>query len=474
MRCLTLADELRGGGSEVVFLTAPYEGNINARIEERGYEMRAVAVDETGWTWEDDRSATRAALRSLTPDVLLVDRYGIDARWEKAMRDITRRIAVIDDLADRPHDADLLIDQNWYAGYERRYDTLLSDRCERLLGPRYAMLGPAYRALPPRPTSTSVARVLIFFGGSDPTGETIKALETFASLGRPSLACDLVIGGGNPRAGEVKRRAGGVAGVVVHENVAHLASLMRGADLALGAGGMTTWERFAAGLPAITVSVAPNQERHLSELANAGALVYLGRADEVDLEWWRTAIVFALDAPQFRRALADRGRGMVDGGGAARIARRIVPSTVSVRLADEADGERIYRWRNHPDVRGASFDNGEIPFEAHAAWFRSTLDNERRALLVAERDGDPMGVVRYDLEGDEALVSVYLAPGMTGRGWGQAMIEAADRWMVAHRPTIRRVRAEIIPDNLASCRAFAAAGYREERRIYYKETNASA
>jgi len=163
MRCLTLGEALRDRGADVTFLCRAFEGHLMDRIRRDGFAVEAFPVEgvvrptktgasppHAGWlgtSLERDRDLTHDALGRLGGvDLLIVDHYALDSRWERGMRDIARRILVIDDLADRPHDADWLLDQT-YGRRTDAYEGLVPPACRLLLGSDYALLRPEFAAL---------------------------------------------------------------------------------------------------------------------------------------------------------------------------------------------------------------------------------------------------------------------------------------------------------------------------------------
>jgi UDP-2,4-diacetamido-2,4,6-trideoxy-beta-L-altropyranose hydrolase len=302
-----------------MFVCSGFAGRMIDVVEERGYPVTSLRANETDWTPEADAIAVRQVLEGTMVDWLVVDRYAIAAPWERAVRPFAARIMVVDDLADRPHACDLLLDQNYYRDSPRRYDGLVPDDCRKLFGPGYALIDPAFAAGAPTDRGGRVTRVMVAFGGSDPTGETGKILDMLPRLPAGRFAFDVVIGAANPQADALVARAAKMDDVVVHRNVAAMAPLMAAADIALGAGGVTTWERLCARLPAITVAVSDSQVPHLGALALDGNLLYLGRASEVTADQWGAALMTVALAETLRAAFAASGAAMVDGRGVERV-----------------------------------------------------------------------------------------------------------------------------------------------------------
>jgi UDP-2,4-diacetamido-2,4,6-trideoxy-beta-L-altropyranose hydrolase len=324
MRCLTLADYLGEYGAEVSFICREWSGDVIGVAESRGYRVhrlpavegfdlnRADPDDYAAWLGvypQEDAEQTAAALESEAGliDWLVLDHYGLDRAWQKPLRPQVGRIMVIDDLANRPHECDLLLDQNFYLDLENRYDGLVPQRCQKLLGPQYAVLRPEFYAAREELKSREgeISRVLVFYGGCDATGETLKTLAALDKLKAPEVEFDIIAGPANPRNEEIARRCARLPGVRFHERVKNMAEAMLRADLALGGGGTTTWERCFLGLPTITVEVADNQRIMLEALASKGAVWHLGRHDRVTPSHLLGALKRALENP---RAIRDVGR----------------------------------------------------------------------------------------------------------------------------------------------------------------------
>lgn len=341
MRCLTLADELRSRGAEVHFICREHPGNLFALIAERsypciglvaptsaGYHASADDTHHAAWLavpWQQDAEETVAALPSGGVDCLVIDHYALDWRWEAQLRPLVKRVMVIDDLADRPHDCDLLLDQNLYWDMESRYNGLVPDACHKLVGPRYALLRPEFakarRTL--RQRDGQVRRILVFFGGVDHSNETAKALQALSALGRKDLAVDVVVGGANPHKDEIKAVCR-TNGFDYHCQVGNMAELMAAADLAIGGGGTATWERCAVGLPALVVSIAENQYEIAHNACQVGATIFLGNSFDLDSAAYQDKLLDTVADSHIIRTMAEKAIQLVDGNGAERTADAMV------------------------------------------------------------------------------------------------------------------------------------------------------
>jgi UDP-2,4-diacetamido-2,4,6-trideoxy-beta-L-altropyranose hydrolase len=485
MRCLTLASELRRRGMDCRFACRPLEGDLFRRIGEEGFEILALPdVQGTGngegdapWLdipWQTDAEQSIAALAGSRPDWLVVDHYGLDARWEKALRPHCGRIMAIDDRADRPHDIDLLLDQNLVADLDTRYQGLLPAQAVALLGPRYALLQEVYSALhrEARPRTGPVRRILIYFGGADQADLTGRTLRAFLGLGRDDIGVDIV---GNPespfhKSWQALSEAHG--NLVLHGALDSLAPLMSQADLAVGAGGATSWERLCLGLPALVVSLADNQRPIAEELNRQGLVQWVGHADALSEAELSKALQKVLGEPLPAR-WSIQCLSTVDGLGARRVAAALTlnaDTPLKARCAAPADEALILEWANDPLVRSRSFDTGRIEPQAHKSWFQAKLANPGncRYWIVETNDGLPIGQVRFEGKEGEWEIHYGLASVARGRGLGSRLLETAIATFPdpAATPLMGRVK----PDNTPSIRIFEKLGFRgieeDGRRVF--------
>lgn len=313
MRCLTLADRLRQMDVEVSFLCRDLAGNLSGLIADSGYGVKmlsgekgrngGIASAQDAWSamdWQSDMQESRQALHDQGgAHWLIVDHYALDWRWESQMRPYASRIMVIDDLANRGHDCDLLLDQNYYEQMEQRYAGLIPSGCRSLLGPGYVLFRPEFyeKRVSLRERTGDVQRVLLFFGGSDPTNETVKALKALRLVKRTDWEVDVVVGVSNPFRDEVKSLCSEMPNVSYYLQVSNMAELMARADLAIGAGGTATWERCLLALPTVTIVTADNQDETTRAMAQRGAIHYLGRAEEVSVESLAAAVREIVSSP---------------------------------------------------------------------------------------------------------------------------------------------------------------------------------
>ncbi len=318
MRCLTLADELAQNDCEILFLCRGLPASLAVMIEQRGFGLRQlVDAEDQGFDWRRDAHESAMLVDSCGSgaDWVVVDHYQLDRRWHNHMRARSERIMVIDDLANRPHDCDLLLDQNYYRGLEERYRGLVSANCRQLLGPRYVLLRPEFPRMRERMRRRDgrVRRLLVFFGGADTQNQTRAAVDAIQQLDNPAIFTDVVVGGSNPRAEVIRDYCEDLDNVCFHLQTSNMAGLIDAADLALCAGGANIWERCFLGLPTITTTIAQNQEQTTADVASKGAIEYLVKAEDIGQAQFVDALRALIAAPDRLHSISQKALQLVGG-----------------------------------------------------------------------------------------------------------------------------------------------------------------
>ena len=494
MRCRTLARQLRLQGAQVLFLCRSQPGDLIALLEQ---EFRVLALPEKplvsceglkgrelyaawlGCSQNQDAEDCLTALASAgvcTADWLVSDHYGLDASWEVQLSSElagvkgTPKLLAIDDLADRPHQADLLLDQNFFGeATEHRYEALLPPQCRQLLGPHYALLGMEYAQLHSLvPKRTELRRVLVFFGGVDPDNLTGRTLEALMAPELAHLAVDVVVGRQSPHLQSVADRVIERPLTTLHTPLQSLAGLISRADLAIGAGGATTWERACLALPSLVVATTANQVSFVEALHSAGHLQLLGEAATVTSQQIRSVLLARIAGP----IPEDAGGHLTDGRGASRLALAMLGKQIpiSLRRADPGDEALLLRWANDPHVRASSFSPNSIAPSDHHEWFRQGLAKLNRLMFVAMMaDGCPIGQIRFDRQPCPAtdgsfVATVDLSLDRCARGFGLAadVVRLGLQAMGQIWGSDVEAVAEVLKTNAASNACFKRAGFVQE------------
>ena len=408
----------------------------------------------------DAEFVPRAVLKTLVdrgtaPSAVYLDQYGVMSAWEKTAFAAAVPLVAIDDLLE----ADTA-------------DWIIRPIAGEMQSPQINMLeGPSYLPLTADVTNTRSAedepvhkarRINICFGGSDPTGETLKALEAVSTLDWTEV--DVVIG---PRS-QITATDLAKFAQLTHVRFHHaptqkqVVKLLRSADLAIGAGGVMQWERLCIGVPSLVVTVAGNQNQQVAWMVKQGVIRWLGDHHQVTVELIRDALTGLIDNQAARMEMSRRGAALVDGRGAMRIAAIIRAACFSVHPVVPDDARDLYDWRTHAANWQFNLSERERPdFGSHVGWLESKLADPHCQFMIVLQGQEPIAVVRFDIVADarQASLSIYLVPQHHGRKLGLAVYFAAERALRKSHPSVVEVSSSIHVQNMASRRLHSDAGF---------------
>lgn len=345
-RCLALAQALREAGAEVAFVTRPADVDSAALVAQAGFAVLPMPRLEghpdspddpddappphADWLerrWDRDAADTTAAVHAWQPQLMVVDHYGIDARWHCALRAATGvAIAVIDDLADRPLTPDLLIDHNPAADHRAKYQAVLRYPTPLCGGPSFALLDAVYRDHPRNAADAALASIGIFMGGTDPGNFSAWAYEACRGSAGWTGPIEIATTSAHPALAALQALAAADARLTLALDQPHLAGFHARHGLQIGAGGGALWERCCLGTPTLALVTAENQRLSVPLLADQGVVVgfdAVGQGPERGAALGRV-IRRLIDSPAERAALRELSLALVDGRGAARAAAAVL------------------------------------------------------------------------------------------------------------------------------------------------------
>lgn len=444
-----------------------------------GWTCRGFAGPETLATMpelRDDPSLPTTAAGDLcdeAADWLIVDHYGLGADWERRHRGKVNSILVIDDLADRPHDCDLLLDQTFgRAGDD--YAGLVPVSCRVLAGSDFALLRPAFArarasSLARRKAVQRVQRILVSLGATDPDNHTAEVLRGIADSGCDA-AVDVVLGAAAPHLEAVRRLVTEMPQQAkLHVNVADMTALLSAADIAIGAAGTSTWERCCLGLPSFIVVIAANQQKIAAAIADAGAgIVVSGPRNALAGQIASELACLAEDAAGLR-SMSDSAAQICDGRGCDRLGLALTQPVLakdgrrlSLRLAAAADESILLEWQSHPTTRRFARNSAVPSPSEHHDWFTARRADPDCLLTLITLDDAPAGMLRLDPVAKAASaaapayeISILVAPDERGNGAALEALRFLRRWQGK-----ALLIATVLPGNDASAALFEAAGYR--------------
>ena len=359
MRCLTLARAMRDRGARCHFVSRDLPGHLTQAIRSLGLECHLlpqpdIAEDDAvtqhsrwlGVSGAWDAGQSRSVFETLAPDWVVVDHYALDSTWERVACPETARLMVLDDLADRPHDCDLLLDQN-LGRISQDYDGLVPARSRRLIGPDFALLRPEFLSQRDlslaRRQTPRVGHILVALGGVDRDDVTSRVLDTLAACGLPGDMHITVVPGPTAPAREIvaRRAAAMPVRTDLRVGVDNMADLMATADLAIGAAGSSSWERCCLGLPTIIAVLAENQAQAATALSDIGAVIRVGNnADPI------AGLADALSRamkPDLLARMSVSGATLVDGQGTERVAGLVFQSRDQANATPQSTAKKADR-----------------------------------------------------------------------------------------------------------------------------------
>ena len=343
VRCLTLAKELNKRDNKCKFICRDHNNNLIKEIEKENFEvitlynsnkLRTAKKNNTkhsnyynwiGASWKEDANQTIDVLKSEEVDLLIIDHYGIDQKWEKKIRPYIKKIMVIDDLANRKHYCDLLLDQN-LGSSKKRYKNLIPKYSKQLHGPLYALINSNYslKRTKLKKRSAKIKRVLIYFGNGEETFKLLKTtLIAFSSQDLLKMKLDIVFNGKFNDLKKLRRLTTKRVKTQIYTNLPNLSSLMSKADLAIGAAGSTSWERCCMGLPTIGVISAENQKFVAKSLNLNGVAIVLHPSLFSVSKISKTVMSLYNDESYYLR-ISKKAFSICDGNGSKRVAKQIM------------------------------------------------------------------------------------------------------------------------------------------------------
>ena len=413
VRCHTIAKILRQRGAQVTFVCRDHIGNLIENLIKDSFKVMVLpspligAVNSDGyavWLGVDqivDARETKLALENEKPDWLIVDHYALDEKWEGKMRPFVKKIMVIDDLANRSHDCEILLDQNFSLEGHNRYADLVTDDCCKLIGPRYALLHEdynSYKKVQPK-RRNEIKNILIYLGGIDPDNITCKALQALSAPSLSHIHVDVVVGNNNNLYREdVERHVASRPLTILHEPQQRLVYLISRSDFSLGAGGATTWERLCLGLPSLLVSAADNQKQACESLAHCNLINYAGSSGSLSVSGLQFSFETLVNDHSKLKKQSNLGQALVDGLGALRVAEMIFSSSkkkITIRPAEKEDFFNSHGWEVADELFQKPKTVAKI-WEALRLEYLRVLSNPSLRSYVAELGGVAIGRVTFE------------------------------------------------------------------------------
>jgi len=437
MRCLTLADSLKPHVENICFVCQRLSGDLVEFIIKKGYDVETNLASKVDW--------------------LIVDHYDLDKKWETEMRSFTDRIMVIDDLANRQHDCDLLLDQT-HGRTVDDYKELVPKNCRLLLGTDYALIASQFgklrtSSLQRRKKNYHLKNILISMGGFDPNHVMEFVLNAIQQL-KIDKSINIMLG--------------------KHVDQSTFANMMLSADLAIAAGGTTSWERCCLGVPTVMITIADNQLNNANKLNQIGAVNYLGHYNQITSEKINQSVRKFIINPLELKNMSDIAATICDGHGARRIILEFFPelandgSLVRFRRVDIKDAKIMFAWQQDPSTRRYARNPNPPLLSEHMVWLKKRLSDPDCIFNIILYRNQPAGILRLDKitnESNAYEISIVTAPNYRRLGLAGSALKLA-RKMFPHF----EFRAQVLPENNSSHHLFRKEGYELSDGIYIHKT----
>ena len=456
MRCLALAQAWQDAGGSVVFAMAEATSSIKARLGIAGITVMHLPSPPGS---VEDAYQTCEIARQEGATWVVVDGYQFDSAYQRGLRTAGLKVLFIDDNGDAsPYSADLVLNQNLHASEDLYPHRALYTRL--LLGPRYILLRREFSFWRNRKfeIAARARRILVTMGGSDPENVTEQVLELL--LAEPDLEITVVAGGSNPHLASLEALVERAKRPVrLLKDVSDMPSLMIWADLAVAGAGTTSWELCMMGLPVALCVLASNQEKIAGELARLGVAINLDYVSRIPRRRTEGVLREVIRSEKTRARMSARGRKIIDGRGAERV-QAFLWGDPSLRRTDEPDCKKFWEWANESAEPAASVARKPIPWDRHMEWFRARLVDPQSILYTAvNRQGHPIGMVRYQLDGMHAILSIVVGAVFRGQGNGRKMLFLTTEELFRHC-NITAIHAFVKVSNEPSVHLFESAGFR--------------
>ena len=469
MRCMTLAQVLKNNGAIVSFICRKHRGDLIDKIKDNGFNVIGLKsflkpkIDNKlhyshwlGATQYQDSKDCASVLQKDKVDWLIVDHYGIDEEWQKRLKSYCRKLMVIDDLADRKHHCDILLDQT-FGRQQEDYLALTPKDCKLLLGSQYALLRPEFaewRGVSlERRSKPEFKQLLINMGGVDVDNVTEKVLDELKICNLPNdLKITVVMGGLAPHLESVKSKAITLPyKTEVKVDVGNMAEIMANSDIAIGAAGSTTWERCCLGLPTIQIVTAKNQQFSAETLARQNIVKLAKKIKEA---------TYPLEsASKWMKDISSSALEVCDGMGSYKVLNKMTDCKIMLKKfgeidlynyvnLNENDKALVLSMRNHPEIKKWMHNQDNIPDTTHYEFIESLESQIDQRYFLVKRKNSIIGSINFSEINFENSVDfgIYTNPFLQIKGAGRLLESAASEYAFIELG-VKKIKLEVYSDN---------------------------
>ena len=495
MRCITLAKKLKENNCRIIFLSKQHNGHLNSFIEASGFELISLSKpinnidneqDDKHWLgchFQDDANECIQKLLQVIEipkiDLLIVDHYSLDYQWQTQLLPHCKKIMVIDDLANRKHLGDILLDQT-YGRVKQDYQKLVPKECNLLLGQSFILLRDEFyqnrelakenrfnKALQTQSKQNKHNKVLISLGGTDPDNMASQILSWLIknNTANNELSVCLVASATSHFLDGLQSLTQAHSWINIVTQPPSMAALMLDATIAIGSSGATAWERCCLGLPTLSIISAANQQLVSHNLQAAGAIINLGWFSELTETGFNNALNTLLYNQQQYQKMVSHSFACCDGLGVNKVVKRVMQTitTIELRLATTKDKEIVFEWQSDKSIRQYFKQPTTPTWAEHCHWFENNLSNAKSSLYLIYYNDTAVGTLRLDEnKPHEYEVSILISISAQGKGIALAALNKIPQ-LKEHGLFF----ADIHHRNVNSYHVFKKAGFSETSSSRY-------
>ena len=464
MRCIRLSKSLKKNNKNIFFIIkqSDYISEIKSLLSKENLKLILLDNKNKKFSYKSDAESTIKILKKKKIQKLIVDNYKIDSKWEKKVKKYIKKLIVIDDLANRNHYCDIIIDQNYVKNYKTRYDKIINKDCIKLLGPKFCINNQIKKKFNFNHKSKKlrVRRIFVFFSAVFIPRVYEMIVTLFSAKPFKHINIDFVIGNLEKKNFlKLKKSVNKNINLMITNK--NIENLMSRADLAIGSGGTNTWERISIGLPSIVFCIANNQKKICEFLSKKKIINYLGLFNTGSRLKLKKEIIKTQNNYKNIRINSEENKHLIDGFGLERInffINKPLKEKIKLKKISFEDIDLMFNWVNDALVRKNSFMKKKIKYSDHKKWFEKKIFSNKSLILKLLLNNIPIGQIRYDKKSNFYEIDYSIDEAFRNYGFGRIIIKKSIKKFFKKKTIIR---ADVKQVNKQSIKIFKSLKFQE-------------
>ena len=473
MRCIRLSKSLKKNEKEIYFIInkSDYLSEIRKLISKENLNLILINNKRNNFSYKLDAKSTIKILKKKKIKKLIVDNYEIDSKWEKKVKKYTEKLIVIDDLANRKHYCDIIIDQNYVKNYKTRYDKITNKNCLKLLGPKFCINNKIKKKsdLNNKSKNTEVRRIFIFFSTVFIPKIFKLIISLFSAKKYKHINIDFVVGNLEKKKFlQLKNSINENINLMINNK--NFENLMSKADLAIGSGGTNTWERISLGLPSVVFCIAQNQKEICEFLSKKKIIRYMGLISNNSKSKLNREFIDIQKNYKDIKLNSEENKYLIDGFGKERInffINRPIKKKLELKEINSEDKDLMFGWANDSLVRKNSFKKKKIKYSDHIKWLKKKIISKKTLIFKLLLNNIPIGQVRYDKKNNYYEIDYSIDEIFRNYGFGKIIIKKSIKKIFKKRTIIK---ADVKQENKESINIFKSLKFRQIKSNSIKKT----